>query len=739
MLFFLCVASPVFGQLRYSLTDLGDLPGGPDDSRANGMNDLGQVVGSSRFADGFPFTSRGGFFWSAGTMTDLGRLPGDIDFWTANGVNNDGIVVGERQSTSTSFQALRWDRRTGEVVVLPELSGTGSTEAEAVNSMGQIVGRSRGMAALWSGDNVSALAPLPDFVASAARDINDLGLVVGISENSEGLRATMWNTLNDTVVDLGDFPGGPDFSQAWAINNLGQVVGTGQTDSGGRAFLWQDGVLRDIGNFGPRGINDETYVVGIGSDETGRAGILWHETFGAHNIHDLVDASADGWRLENAFDINAANQIAGYGRDPDGNLRAFLLTPVPEPSTGLAFLVAIFPAAFMWRRSLRGYVTKQPTFKKVESKVTMQLTRILAILFAMTCTAYGQTYSLVDLGDLPGGTNRSEAWLLNENGQAAGVSFSSDGPRAFLWNDGAMTEVGDLPGGASFSNPGGAGLNVHGQIVGSSGASGGDHAFLWDGTQMTDLGTLPGYDRSGAIAINDSGQIVGRSFNNDGIAATIWEDGAMREPSGFRTEPHPRDINNRGQIVGVDRSGPLFSSRPFIWENGETNDIGNLSEGDTGWADAINELGQVVGWNEIAGETTAWLWDDGVQIDLGRLPGSFTSQAFGLNDVGQVVGISSTRQDGFDGIRAWVWQEEVGIQNLNDLVDESGSGWTLQFAEDVNNAGQIVGYGLDPQGRTHGFLLTPVPEPNSGLAMLAGVAALALRGRTRFARRSSTR
>ncbi len=58
------------------------------------------------------------------------------------------------------------------------------------------------------------------------------------------------------------------------------------------------------------------------------------------------------------------------------------------------------------------------------------------------------------------------------------------------------------------------------------------------------------------------------------------------------------------------------------------------------------------------------------------------------------------------------------MQNLNDLIDPS-SGWTL-MATGINDAGQIVGAGFNPQGEYHAFLLTPiVPEPST-LSLLSG-------------------
>ena len=71
----------------------------------------------------------------------------------------------------------------------------------------------------------------------------------------------------------------------------------------------------------------------------------------------------------------------------------------------------------------------------------------------------------------------------------------------------------------------------------------------------------------------------------------------------------------------------------------------------------------------------------------------------------------------------------------------NGAGWTLQYAEAINNAGQITGYGTI-NGQTHAFLLTPsiapaVPEPGS-VALCAGLA-VAGAGLARKRRRVSHR
>jgi probable HAF family extracellular repeat protein len=60
------------------------------------------------------------------------------------------------------------------------------------------------------------------------------------------------------------------------------------------------------------------------------------------------------------------------------------------------------------------------------------------------------------------------------------------------------------------------------------------------------------------------------------------------------------------------------------------------------------------------------------------------------------------------------------MTDLNTLL-LPGSGWTLNYAEAINDAGQIVGIGTNGLNQHHAYLLTPVPEPTS--FALLGIAA----------------
>jgi probable HAF family extracellular repeat protein len=97
-------AQPASAQL--SITDLGTLPGG-DSSVAFGINNRGQVVGSSTAASG-EFRDHA-FVWENGKMTDLGTLPGAGDS-VAFDINDRGQVVGWSTLASDPGHAVLWSR-----------------------------------------------------------------------------------------------------------------------------------------------------------------------------------------------------------------------------------------------------------------------------------------------------------------------------------------------------------------------------------------------------------------------------------------------------------------------------------------------------------------------------------------------------------------------------------------------------------------------------------------------------
>ncbi|MBC8377670.1 MAG: hypothetical protein H8E62_00700 [Planctomycetes bacterium] len=84
-------------EVRYTITNLGTLGGSR--SEATGINDSGQVIGSSRIAGD---AETHAFLYDNGVMTDLGTLGGSTS--GASSINNNGQIVGA--STNGEYSAI---------------------------------------------------------------------------------------------------------------------------------------------------------------------------------------------------------------------------------------------------------------------------------------------------------------------------------------------------------------------------------------------------------------------------------------------------------------------------------------------------------------------------------------------------------------------------------------------------------------------------------------------------------
>lgn len=119
--------------------ELGDLPGGPVRSQANGVSADGSVVvGGSTVSDRFIFEA---FRWTAADgMVGLGDIPSMGIGSIANAVSDDGsVVVGAGNLTLGAREAFRWTAATG-MVGLGDLPGGGfDSEALAVSADGAVI------------------------------------------------------------------------------------------------------------------------------------------------------------------------------------------------------------------------------------------------------------------------------------------------------------------------------------------------------------------------------------------------------------------------------------------------------------------------------------------------------------------------------------------------------------------------------------------------------------------------
>jgi probable HAF family extracellular repeat protein len=251
-------------------------------------------------------------------------------------------------------------------------------------------------------------------------------------------------------------------------------------------------------------------------------------------------------------------------------------------------------------------------------------------------------------------------------------------------------------------------INKRRQIVGTRESVNGPRAFLWSDGMVKDLGTLGG-SMAVALGINDFGHVVGAATLPDGTShAFLYRTGAMEDLGTFGgRDPLAWAINNKGQIVisrtfDTNYDATVLSA---IYSNGTLQEIGSLG-GRITYGYAINSLGHVVGTSmiDIWGTTHAFFYHEGQIEDISRSYDT-SSNTSSINDRDEIVGSWRIEADA-DFIYGGFLYKDGMWTDISELFPPN-SGWTIQYAAAINNAGQILGGGMH-NGAPRLFLLTPV-------------------------------
>jgi probable HAF family extracellular repeat protein len=368
-------------------------------------------------------------------------------------------------------------------------------------------------------------------------------------------------------------------------------------------------------------------------------------------------------------------------------------------------------------------------------------------------------YTVIDLG--PPSTPFSQAGAINNIGLVSGVAAVANGAQhAELWFRRSPFDIG-IPG-LGGPNSAAAGLNEWGEVVGQAESSHSDpnkENFCGYGSSLACLPVLWEHGTAYALPLLGGHNGSAGQINNRGEAVGVAENGVrdLNCPTGARvngTGPQildfeavvwgPRQgevrslrplsgdavgiangINDDGQVVGSSGSCANTVIPPFaaglhavLWDkDGSAHDLGNLGgKGNPDLlaigniANAINSRGQVAGVSAMPGNTTthAFLWtrERGKMLDLGVLSGDVNSAALGINDRGEMVGASFGAVGPINGNpRAFLWRNAM-MTDLNDLIPAI-SPLHLLTAFGINDAGEIVGFGVTNTGDLHAFLATP--------------------------------
>jgi len=150
-------------------------------------------------------------------------------------------------------------------------------------------GRGHWVPFLYSGGVLRPLRCLPPGgVDGIPRAINDRGEIIGQWGRGDGSLSSSFFYSHGVAHDIRLENGHASEIYVQALNNRGQAVGryTDLRTNVSSAFLYSGGRLQDLNRLIPE---------------------------------------ATGWKLQDATDINDAEQIVGYGQDRAGATRAFLL------------------------------------------------------------------------------------------------------------------------------------------------------------------------------------------------------------------------------------------------------------------------------------------------------------------------------------------------------------------------------------------------------------------------------
>ncbi len=332
--------------------------------------------------------------------------------------------------------------------------------------------------------------------------------------------------------------------------------------------------ITDLGVVGPAGqpffVTNNGLVSGSAAVTSG----AYHAVFWYGGLETDIGASGFGGPNSMALGVNVRAQVVGFSEASEPE-------PYGEDFCGNGTHLVCLP--FIWQF---GLMSPLPTLGGRNGTANMVNSRGQAVGFAEnaawdpSCPA-PQKYQFKPVLWTNGtaqqlatvaGDQEGLAWAVNENGQAAGGSGSCAAYNpiwgnnlqplhALLWDNGGMTDLGNLGGTGHGNGIFAKNLNNNGQVVGASDLPGDKtfHAFLWTKSAgIQDLGTLPGDVASAGLAINDAGVVLGVSLDDQfNPRAFIWQGGVMADLNALI----PADsslflwtgcsINSRGQIIGI--------------------------------------------------------------------------------------------------------------------------------------------------------------------------------------------
>jgi probable HAF family extracellular repeat protein len=344
---------------------------------------------------------------------------------------------------------------------------------------------------------------------------------------------------------------------------------------------------------------------------------------------------------------------------------------------------------------------------------------LILMLAVSAVSAEMQHYQITDLGKYD---DIGIPVHINNRGDVIFVKGGQIGERrSFLRRHAADVKSGNTI--IEITEPGvpevvASGINDAGVVVGTKRTRDANHeimchAFKWEEGKITDL--MEGQKAElVANGINNAGditcthEIIERGFSFEHfipIQSFLLKAGKLQDLGNLGTYYcEVRAINDKGHVAGIAKPS-ADTIHAFFWKEGKLTDLGTLG-GPRSFVVDMNKHDQIIGYSDRTDKDTrtglhhSFLWENGVMKDLDTATKA-PIWAAAINDAGTIVGMA-----GDDTDRHAVMLQHGKIIDLNSLLPKD-SGWHLGIANDINNRGQIIGYG-SYKGKEHAFLLTPV-------------------------------
>lgn len=347
----LLTAAPTAAAELYSIRPLAPVAD-QENIFAKGINNLGQVVGYTvdRFGNSHAM------LWDDGGAHPLPALSSQRPFAEAYRINDSGQIAGKATLDGGQSHAVYWDRI--GIVDIGTLPGGANSFAMDINEAGVVAGSSEaeiGQSAFtWTkaGGLVDYGNTDPPFRLAVAgfNGLNNNGLLVGTTYILlSPYHAALGREGQRGVIDISP-PGRNSVGMALAVNDAGTIVGYQNGESGGpqAAIFHGDGTFEVLGTLGL----EESWAADVNASEiiVGRAfGIVdtklvekafVYENGQMRELRSLLPQDSGWEQLFEAASINDHGEIVGTGVY-QGEIRGFVATPIPEPSTWLLLTMAM--------------------------------------------------------------------------------------------------------------------------------------------------------------------------------------------------------------------------------------------------------------------------------------------------------------------------------------------------------------------------------------------------------------